>query len=58
MTKPMKAHLRISLVLTALLLGQTLLDAGLPPKALNIIVGEGGIPLAEFLSRPATDWLE
>lgn len=22
------------------------------------IVGEGGIPLAEFLSRPATDWLE
>ena len=40
-----------------------------PPKGLEIfagkfngtrlhIVGEGGIPLTEFLSRPATDWLE
>ncbi|MBM3330341.1 aldehyde dehydrogenase family protein [candidate division WOR-3 bacterium] len=28
--------------LTALLLGRTLLDAGLPPRALSIIVGEGG----------------
>jgi acyl-CoA reductase-like NAD-dependent aldehyde dehydrogenase len=27
--------------LTALLLGKTLLDAGLPPRALNVIVGEG-----------------
>lgn len=24
----------------------------------QIIVGEGGVPLTEFLSRPATDWLE
>ncbi len=24
----------------------------------QIVVGEGGIPLAEFLSRPAEDWLE
>ena len=28
--------------LTALLLGKTLLDAGLPPRALSIVVGEGG----------------
>ena len=27
-------------------------------KARQLIVGEGGVPLAEFLSRPAEDWLE
>lgn len=27
-------------------------------KARPLIVGDGGIPLAEFLSRPAQDWLE
>ncbi len=27
-------------------------------QARQIVVGEGGIPLAEFMSRPAEDWLE
>ncbi len=32
--------------------------AGKFNSARLLIVGEGGIPLTEFLSRPATDWLE
>lgn len=32
--------------------------AGKFNSARVFIVGEGGIPLTEFLSRPATDWLE
>lgn len=27
-------------------------------KARHLVVGEGGVPLVEFLSRPARDWLE
>lgn len=32
--------------------------AGKFKNARRLLVGEGGIPLAEFLSRPAEDWLE
>jgi predicted AAA+ superfamily ATPase len=28
------------------------------PHARKILVGAGGVPLAEFLSQPAEDWLE
>lgn len=28
------------------------------PESKSLVVGEGGIPLAEFLSHPAADWLD
>ena len=27
-------------------------------KVRQLVVGDGGVPIAEFLSRPAKDWLE
>jgi SNF family Na+-dependent transporter len=27
------------------------------PKAKSLLIGEGGVPLADFFERPAMDWL-